>query len=141
MLTEKNGTMDWQKLQFETSFTVMVCRHVDTLPHASVTRHVLNTLVGQNPGLLSSPVYVSLISSIVKGPPQLSVAVTEFGLGSGISSGVLTLKFVQVTAGGVLSAMLIVCVPVDVLLLASVTRQVLVIVYWPAQDPAVVTSV
>ena len=141
MFTEKNGTIDWQKLQFETSLTVMVCTHVETLPHASVTLHVLKTLVGQNPGLFSSPVYDSLISSFVRDPPQLSVAVTVLGFGSGMSSGVLTLKLVQMTTGGVLSTTLIVCVPVDVLLLASLARHVLVIVYWPAQGPAVVTSV
>jgi hypothetical protein len=133
--------MDWQKLQFETSFTVMVCTQVVTLPHASVTLHVLKTLVGQNPGLFSRPVYDSLISSLVRVPPQLSVAITVFALGSGISSGVLTLKFWQLTTGGVLSTTLIVCVPVDVLLLASRARQVLVIVYWPAHGPAVVASV
>jgi hypothetical protein len=92
------------------SRTVIVCVHDEELPHASVAVYVLTTLnrLVQVIFVITSPA-----CTIVVLPPQLSVAVTNAGFGAGTwlaHCTVLPPAGGHVTAGGVLSNTVSVCV-------------------------------
>lgn len=118
------------------SSTVMVCIHVDVLPHPSVAdqvRVIVNSWA-------HAPATITSLE-VMTGTEQLSVAVAEPVLAASVLAvhSMVTFPGHEIT-GGVLSSTVIVCIQVDVLPHPSVADQVLVIVRSCGHPPASVTS-
>ena len=116
------------------STTLIVCEAVETLPQRSIAVHVLlsEKLLPQDPAVAASAKVRE------KALPHASVAVAIANTGKAGQLIVVVGGNVDMT-GAVISCTLIVCEAVDEFPHKSVTVQVLVALYEPAQAPGVVT--
>ncbi len=119
-----------------TSWTLIVCALVDTLPHKSVAVHVRVTLY--DPAHAPLVVTSAKVKLNVLPHPSDAVAVANTGVAGQL---IVEVAGKAAITGAVISCTLIVCEAVEALPQASVAVHVLVTLYEPAQAPLVVTLI